>query len=239
MVEVRRVTRAEALGEQVVTALRADILTGDLPSGGLLVEASLAETFGVSRGPVREALRTLSSEGLIAPSGRSYRVIGLDEKDLRDLFALRELLEVAAAQQCAIIDPEGFHRTAEAALEEMRKAVEAGDTEAFARADVAFHSAFFGSCGNRRLLAVWEQHVPTFAELFRLTTALDEPLSRSVEWHQQMLDIVRAGDPDSIAAEVHKLVVGGEEQIVAARWQLLEQRHASAIGSEGRRSHVI
>ena len=226
MAGARRVARAEALGEQVVTALRADILTGDRPPGELLVEASLAETFGVSRGPVRDALRTLSSEGLIAPSGRSYRVIGLDEKDLRDLFALRELLEVAAAQQCATSDPEGYRQAAEAALKEMRKAAEAGDTDAFAHADIAFHSAFFGSCGNRRLLAVWEQHVPTFAELFRLTTALDEPLSRSVEWHQQMLDIVYAGDPDSIAAEVHKLVVGGEEQIIAAQRQLLEQRNA-------------
>jgi GntR family transcriptional regulator of gluconate operon len=219
------VTRAEALGEQVVTALRSDILTGVLQPGTLLVEATLADTFGVSRGPVRDALRTLSSEGLIASSGRSFRVIGLDEKDLRDLFALRELLEVAAAQQCAASDPEGYRRSAEAALQDMQKAAASGDTDAFARADVDFHSAFFTSCGNRRLLAVWEQHVPTFAELFRLTTALDEPLSRSVDWHRETLEVVGTGNADAIAAEVHKLVVGGEEQIVAAQRQLLEQHH--------------
>lgn len=219
-----RVTRADALGEQVVTALRSDILTGVLQPGALLVEAALADTFGVSRGPVRDALRTLSSEGLIASSGRSYRVIGLDGKDLRDLFALRELLEVAAAQQCAVTDPDGYRRAAEAALEDMEKAAARGDTDAFARADVDFHSAFFTACGNRRLLAVWQQHVPTFAELFRLTTALDEPLSRSVEWHREMLDVIRTGDADDIAAEVHKLVVGGEEQIVAAQRHLREQQ---------------
>ncbi|WP_242701614.1 GntR family transcriptional regulator [Arthrobacter cavernae] len=226
MAGARRITRAEALGAQVVSALRADILTGDLQPGDLLVEASLAEKFEVSRGPVRDALRILSGEGLIASSGRSFRVVGLDEKDLRDLFALRELLEIAAAQQCATSNPEGFRQVADAALEDMRNAAANGDTDAFARADVAFHSAFFSACGNRRLLAVWEQHVPTFAELFRLTTALDEPLSRSVEWHQQMLDTVMGKDADSIAAEVHKLVVGGEEQIVAAQRQLLEQRNS-------------
>ncbi|MFD1211769.1 GntR family transcriptional regulator [Arthrobacter sp. GCM10027362] len=226
MALARGVARAEALGEQVVAVLRSDILTGDLPPGDLLVEAALAESFGVSRGPVRDALRTLSGEGLIAPSGRSYRVVGLDQQDLRDLFALRELLEVAAAQQCAVSDPDGLRQAAEAALDDMRRADEAGDTDAFARADVAFHSAFFTSCGNRRLLAVWEQQVPTFTELFRLTTALDEPLSRSVEWHRLMLDTVYAGDPDSIAAEVRKLVVGGEEQIIAAQRKLLEQRGA-------------
>ena len=225
MAGTRRITRAEALGAQVVSALRADILAGDLQPGDLLVEAALAEKFDVSRGPVRDALRILSGEGLIASSGRSFRVVGLDEKDLRDLFALRELLEAAAAQQCATSNPEGFRQEAEEALEDMRKAAEKGDADAFADADVAFHSALFSSCGNRRLLAVWEQHVPTFAELFRLTTALDEPLSRSVEWHRQMLETVLGKEPEAIAAEVHKLVVGGEEQIVAARRQLLEQRN--------------
>lgn len=226
MAVARRVARAEALGEQVVAALRSDILTGDLAPGHLLVEAALAETFGVSRGPVRDALRILSGEGLIAASGRSYRVVGLDQRDLRDLFALRELLEGAAAQQCAAENPEGLRPVAEAALADMRTAAEAGDTDAFARADSAFHSAFFTACGNRRLQAVWEQQVPTFAELFRLTTALDEPLSRSVEWHRQMLDTVYGGDPEAIAAEVRKLVVGGEQQIITAQRDLLDQRGA-------------
>jgi|GEM_PF-6802859 len=108
----------------------------------------------------------------------------------------------------------------------MRRADEAGDPDAFALADVAFHSAFFTHCGNRRLLAVWEQQVPTFAGLFRLTPALDEPLSRSVEWHRLMLQTVTGGDPEAIAAEVRKLVVGGEEQIIAARRQLLDDRRA-------------
>ncbi|MFP3463401.1 GntR family transcriptional regulator [Arthrobacter globiformis] len=224
MAVARRVARAEALSEQVVAALRSDILTGDLPPGELLVEAALAETFGVSRGPVRDALRTLSGEGLIAASGRSYRVVGLDEQDLHDLFALRELLEVAAAQRCAVSDADGFRKSAEAALADMQRAADAGDADAFARADVAFHSAFFTSCGNRRLLAVWEQQVPTFGELFRLTTALDEPLSRSVEWHRPMLDVISGGDPEAIAAEVRKLVVGGEQQIIAAQRKLLEQQ---------------
>ena len=140
------------------------------------------------------------------------RVTGPEALGEQVVAALRELLETAAAQQCAVAD--------------MRRPDEARDPDAFARADVAFHSAFFTYCGNRRLLAVWEQQVPTFAELFRLTTALDEPLSRSVEWHRLMLDTVSSGDPESIAVEVRKLVVGGEEQIIAARRQLLAERRA-------------
>lgn len=228
MVTTRRLARPEALGDQVVAALRSDILSGDIAPGESLVEAVVAQTFEVSRGPVRDALRTLASEGLIAASGRSYRVVGLREQDLRDLFDLRELLEVAAAQKCVTADPDGHRKAAEAALDDMHKAEVAGDIEAFARADVAFHSSFFNFCGNRRLLSVWEQQVPTFEELFRLTTALDEPLSRSVEWHRAMLDTMGSGDLDLIAAQVRKLVTGGEQPIIAAQRRLLEERQTQA-----------
>ncbi|MEU1518994.1 GntR family transcriptional regulator [Streptomyces sp. NPDC005811] len=224
MPPARRVSRPEALGDQVVAMLRSDILSGALPVDDVLVEAALAQSFGVSRGPVRDALRTLAAEGLIAPAGRSFRVVGLDEQDLRDLFALRALLEVSAAQWSAVVDPDGFKDAADSALEDMRRAEAAADPAAFAQADLAFHSAFFTSCGNRRLLAVWEQHVPTFAELFRLTTALDEPLACSIEWHRQMLDTMRTGDPEAIAAQARKLVSGGEEQIIDALLRTREVR---------------
>ncbi|MER6523872.1 GntR family transcriptional regulator [Streptomyces sp. NPDC001508] len=219
-----RVTRSAALGEQVATALRSDILTGALAPGEQLVEALIADSFGVSRGPVRDALRTLAAEGLVAPVGRSFRVVGLDEQDLRDLFQLRALLEVAAAQQAAVLDLEGFQKAAESALEDMRRAEKAGDPTAFAQADVAFHSAFFTSCGNRRLLAVWEQQVPTFTELFRLTNALEESLSSSVDYHRAMLDIMRQGDPEAIAAEVRKVITGGVEPIISAQRRILSAR---------------
>ncbi|MFK0006341.1 GntR family transcriptional regulator [Paenarthrobacter sp. NPDC090520] len=220
------VERPAALGQQVVTSLRADILSGELAPGDALVEATIGEAFGVSRGPVRDALRTLAGEGLIAASGRSYRVVGLDEKDIRDLFSLRELLEVSAAQQCAKADLEGLRAAAEAALDAMRKAAESADSDAFAQADVNFHSAFFAFCGNRRLLAVWEQQVPTFTELFRLTTALDHPLLSTVESHRAVLDIIDGGDPDAIAAGVRELIVGGDEQIIATQKALREERGA-------------
>ncbi|ART70791.1 hypothetical protein BTO20_21630 [Mycobacterium dioxanotrophicus] len=223
----RRLARPEALGDQVVAALRSDILSGEIAPGESLVEAVVAQAFEVSRGPVRDALRTLASEGLIAAAGRSYRVVGLREQDLRDLFDLRELLEVTAAQKCVTADFDGYRKAAEAALDDMRKAAVAGDTEAFARADVAFHSASFDFCGNRRLRAVWEQQVPTFEELFRLTTALDDPLS-SVDWHRAMLDTMGSGDLELVAAQVRKLVTGGEQQIIAAQRQLIEERRNSS-----------
>src|SRR5882757_6442378 len=90
MIAHQRRTRRQALGEQVARALRAEIHTGALPVDTLLVKAHLAARFEVSRGPVRDALRTLAAEGLIVSSGRSYRVVGLDERAVNALYACQQ-----------------------------------------------------------------------------------------------------------------------------------------------------
>jgi len=211
-----RVARQVALGEQVTRALRTDILTRTIQPGVLLVEATLAGQFGVSRGPVRDALRTLAAEGLIVSAGRSYRVVGLDAQDVRELFALRRVLEVFACTEAATGDPEACRLAAAAALAEMRIANRARDTYAFAEADVTFHTAFYQASGNSRLLAVWEQHVPTLTVLFQTTNALDTTLSGSVERHRQLLDTVLRGDPAEIADAVGRHLSEGLDRIMAA-----------------------
>jgi len=211
-----QIQRQVALGVQVSRALRAEILNGALPVGTLLVEASLAARFGVSRGPVRDALRTLAGEGLIVSSGRSYRVVGLDERDVRQLYALRELLEVYACQQAASADPAACRAAGEAAIADMDAAARAHDPSAFARADIEFHSAFYRASGNDRLRAVWEQQVATFAELFQLTDALDDTLSISVGQHRALLATILGGDPDAIAAKVAAHLAAAQERIINA-----------------------
>ncbi|HEX4253304.1 MAG TPA: GntR family transcriptional regulator [Pseudonocardia sp.] len=212
-----RIERPAALGEQVGRALRAEILTGALAVDTLLVEAALAARFEVSRGPVRDALRALAGEGLIVSSGRSYRVVGLDERDVRALYALRELLEVHACQQAAAGDPATYRAAAEAAIAAMARAVQADDAPAFARADIEFHSAFYSACGNDRLRAVWEQHVPMFALLFQLTDALDDRLAASVANHRALLATILAGDAAAVAAAVTTHLVTARERIINAR----------------------
>jgi len=217
-----RIERQVALGEQVARALRAEILTRVLPVDTLLVEAPLAARFEVSRGPVRDALRTLATEGLIAGAGRSYRVVGLHERDVRSLYALRELLEVYACQQAAAA-PATYQAAAETAIAAMAEAARAGDVPAFARADAEFHSVFYRACGNDRLRAVWEQHVATFAVLFQLTAALDavdDALSVSVTQHRALLDTILGGDPNSVAAHVAADVAAARERIINVRAEL-------------------
>ena len=91
--ELKTMERAQPLGERVYAALRQLLRAGRIPPGQPLQEAALAEQLGVSRTPVREALRHLESDGLVVPDGRGYTVPALTRRDVEDIYALRFLIE--------------------------------------------------------------------------------------------------------------------------------------------------
>ena len=93
---------ARSLGEVAAQEIRRAIQEGQLPTGTHLTETDIAEWLGMSRTPVREAMRRLESEGLLLNQPfRGAMVMRLDAEDIRQLFAVRELLESAAAGWCA------------------------------------------------------------------------------------------------------------------------------------------
>jgi GntR family transcriptional regulator of vanillate catabolism len=107
---------------QVLFSLRDEIVTGRLPPGTRLVEARVSERFGVSRTPVRPALRLLEAEGLLEPAGaRGYRVKNVDEGRIRTAILARGLLEGFAAREVALkgLDPRS--------LESLNSCLEEGD----------------------------------------------------------------------------------------------------------------
>src|SRR5699024_3768360 len=94
-----RPTRAPALGDQLATVLRDRIVRRTLAAGTHLVDDSLAAEYDVSRGPVRDALRQLESQGLVESRRRGYFVVGLTQDDIDDLYELREAIEVVAVRR--------------------------------------------------------------------------------------------------------------------------------------------
>ena len=106
-----------SLADQVFEHLETDILSGKYQRGEVLTESKLSIELGVSRTPIREALRRLEQEHLIEESGKGSVVIGITEKDLKDIFLIREQLECLAASLAA------ENRT-EAQLEELKEALE-------------------------------------------------------------------------------------------------------------------
>ncbi|MFF1252753.1 GntR family transcriptional regulator [Pseudarthrobacter sp. NPDC058329] len=146
-----------SLREQAVSALRTAITSGELEPGRHLVETELSEMLQISRGTLREALRQLEQEGLLSagPRGR-LSVRHLNEKEIREIYAVRAALETLAARTlCELPDRQDAISVLKAAIEAMRTA-EKGGLQAQVEADLDFHRTLCRLTGNDTLLHTWE-----------------------------------------------------------------------------------
>ncbi|MEU4223890.1 GntR family transcriptional regulator [Nonomuraea sp. NPDC026600] len=191
--------RNPPLGDQLLVQLRSLIVRGELSVGTHLVEGRIAERFGVSRGPVRDALRQLEIEGLVETRKRGVSVRGLSDKDLLELYSLRGALESLAVREAiARLDAADWTPIDEA-LDQMQSAAVAADAAKFAAADLDFHSGFYTLGDNRWLTATWALHRPLFATVMEITNT-DRDLVPVAGDHVYLRDIVRSGDVDAALA---------------------------------------
>ncbi|NSC24525.1 GntR family transcriptional regulator [Streptomyces albus subsp. chlorinus] len=151
------VPRRHSVRDQILAALRAALLSGELAGGEVYSAPALADRFGVSPTPVREAMQVLVSEGAVETvPNRGFRVVRHDPRDLTELAEVRALLEVPAVLSLARTLPAGRWEELRPLAEETRRAAARGDRGAYAEADRAFHRALLELTGNRQLVAVAE-----------------------------------------------------------------------------------
>ena len=143
------------LRDVVFNTLRDGILKGELEPGERLMEIQLAERLGVSRTPIREAIRKLELEGLVLMIPRKgAEVAKISEKSLRDVLEVRRSLEELAAElACQRMDAEAL-KDLEDAQKAFIQAVESGETMAMAEADEHFHDVIYMGTGNTRLVQI-------------------------------------------------------------------------------------
>ena len=140
------------LRDVVFNTLRQAILKGELKPGERLMEIALAQKLGVSRTPIREALRKLELEGLVVMiPRRGAQVANITEKDLNDVLEVRVALESMAIQKaCSRITEEGLE-SLDAAEKKFERTIAEGDLVSLAEADEAFHEIIYQASGNLRL----------------------------------------------------------------------------------------
>ncbi|MGC4018517.1 MAG: GntR family transcriptional regulator [Muricomes sp.] len=141
------------LRDVVFNTLRQAILRGELKPGERLMEIQLANKLGVSRTPIREAIRKLELEGLVLMiPRRGAEVAEITEKNLRDVLEVRAALEELAVQlACVRINPEGIVKLKEAA-KDFEDSLNSDDITRIAEADVAFHDIIYIATDNERLI---------------------------------------------------------------------------------------
>ncbi len=141
------------LRDVVFHTLRQAIVTGELKPGERLMEIHLAEKLGVSRTPIREAIRKLELEGLVTMiPRRGAEVAQITEKSMKDVLEIRRALDALIVElACDRITPEELDALKEA-CDAFEKAIESGDVKVIAQADVALHNIITEATRNSRLI---------------------------------------------------------------------------------------
>ena len=145
------------LGDSLVSRLRQEILGGQIPPGTQLPQNELAERFGISRMPVRDALRELGNEGLVSlRPGRVAEVASLKPDELQEAYEIREVLEELAAQKSiSHLIKEDLQSLADL-IHMMEEASQAGDVPMWLHLDHQFHTLAYSRCGRPRLMEMIE-----------------------------------------------------------------------------------
>lgn len=191
-----------SLVELAVRRLRSEILSGTLVPGERLVEEHLTRRFGISRAPLREALRLLGQQGLVEHlPRRGVRVAELSARDVDELFSLREVLERFAMHTALPLCPGVTLDSPAAELAAMDRAAAAGDAVEQAEAHRRFHLALVGLAQHQHLLLVYE---PVIVKL-QLCMAVN--LRREAEQRSPMDGVARH-------RKLFDTVVGGRLELV-------------------------
>ena len=201
--------RPRPLRENIRDTLRARIFDGGYRPGNRLIERDLAAEFGVSRLPVREALRMLRQEGLIEdrlPKGTV--VAGLSAKDVRDLFEVRHSLEVLASRLAAERATGEDLRRLEGLLDRAEDALRRGSLLESHRANSEFHDEITQISGNGYLRAALEPLQGRMHWLYQHVADLGE----LVVEHRELLAAIASGDPERAAARSGRHIDKYQEQ---------------------------
>lgn len=210
-----------ALYQQVAERLRERIFSHELPPGTWIDEQAVADQYGISRTPLREALKVLASEGLVTlKPRRGCYVTEISERDLDEIFAVLALLEgecaAATAQKASDAQLEALakiHR-------DLERAATGGRIDAFFECNQAFHARVQAIAGNRWLHHCIED-LRKVVKLSRHHSLFSEGrLEQSLSEHRLILDALVARDPVLAEARMREHIRGGRAalaRIAAAR----------------------
>lgn len=203
------------LRDVVFNTLRQSILTGELKPGERLMEIHLADKLGVSRTPIREAIRKLELEGLVTMiPRRGAEVAQITEKNLREVLEVRRALDALAVElACARITGEQLAQL-KAACDHFEEETKKGDANQVALADVAFHDIILEASGNGKLV----QMIANFSQQmyrYRLEYVKDESnYAQLIDEHRQIYEAIQNRDGQKGACAIKTHIDNQEKAVI-------------------------
>ncbi|ABB16185.1 MULTISPECIES: GntR family transcriptional regulator [Carboxydothermus] len=203
------------LRELVFETLREAIINGVLKPGERLMEVQLAEELGVSRTPVREAIRKLELEGFVVmiPRKGAY-VAGISLKDVADVFEVRAALESLAAGLAAERITDEEIEELERVLVQQQSLAESDRLEDIIRADTDFHEVLYRASRNERLIQI-VSHLREQIQRFR-TASLSQPgrLRLALEEHKEIVEAIAERNVEKAQALAREHIENAEQSMI-------------------------
>ena len=205
------------LRDIVFKTLREAIITGDLKPGERLMEIKLANEMGVSRTPVREAIRKLELEGLVQMTARKgAEVAPINSRDLKEVLEIRRVLEGLACQLACMKATEQDIQGFQELNLEIEKAIAENDTEKIAKLDVLFHEKICVISGNARLVTLLNQlkeHIYRYrleyiTELKNKATIIEE--------HNRIIQYLSRKNPKAVKKDIEHHIEVQEKYILSS-----------------------
>lgn len=208
----KQIERHQTLREKILETIRDAILKGSLKPGERVSEPELAERFGISRTPIREAFRQLESEGYLQVIPRKGAVVAsLSERDIEEFYAIKILLEGFAARMAAEKLTEKDIERLESINERLAKIAKDGDVKNFFRVHNEFHEVFIKAAGNEKLYEMINHLVMRFKRLRLASLSQPGRMEVSVEEHRNMIEAFKKHDGERADSLVrHAATIGAD-----------------------------
>ncbi len=194
----RPIERHQTLREKILETIREAILSGALKPGEKVAEPELAERFGISRTPIREAFRQLESEGYLTVIPRKGAVVAeLSEREVEEFYAIKSVLEGYAARMAAENLTEKDIERLEGINERLEQFAVSGDVKTFFKVHNEFHDLFIKAAGNEKLHELINQLVRKFTRSRLTSLSIEGRMHISVEEHKKLIEAFRKHDGDN------------------------------------------
>ncbi len=200
--------------EKIAATLRRAIFEGYFLPGEQLKGVALSKSMGVSRGSVREALRILTTEGLVAHlpnKGASVRMLSLEEID--DIFLTRHILEIRAAQSIPTASDE-FKQALVDSIKEYEAVAYVDDPVTIATAHINFHKAFVGLTGSLKLAELEESLMRDLQVIIACIENDRDDLHNEIANHKKLTEMVLNGDETAAVNWVDGYIPNGKEFVI-------------------------
>jgi phosphonate utilization transcriptional regulator len=233
--------QSSSLTTVVQQEIERAILQGEYEPGSKLIEATLAQAMGVSRGPVREAFRMLEEAGLVRNEknrGVFVRDIPIDEAV--EIFDLRAVMDELVGRKLAKDITSAQLKEIKALGDSMEKAVKAEDAYNYHLLNLRFHDRLVEMAGNSKLTSIYRKLIKELSLFRRLNLADGWLLPISASEHRQIIKAIASGDPEAAGKAMFDHVMDSKERTIEndlRRQERARERESAATKGKGGRAY--